>query len=159
MRASTFAAVMLCTIPCNAAERPPERWYGWQIATADAIAVTAAGAGYLALGPSRSFGADVLVIGGGAALYLIVPPIIHAGHEQGTNALESLLVRAAAPILVGVSCKCGVGVAVGAGGAALADAALIAWMPAPSWRTSTAAFTPYAMPINAGATFGVHIAL
>lgn len=158
MRAALCAAVMLCAMPCGAGEKRAETWYGWQIATADAITVTATGIGYLATHHS-SVGGEVIVLVAGGFLYVVVPPIIHGGQGQGTNAFESLLVRLTAPLVLGVVCKCGVGAAVGAGGAALADAALISWKPAPSWRTSTAAIAPYVIPRNDGATFGVRVTL
>ena len=80
-------AVGLATAPSSA--RADERWYGWKTLAADG-------------------GAYVMVVGGGvgdndtamaagAAIYLLLPPTIHAYHEEYARAGLSLGLRAGLP--------------------------------------------------------------
>lgn len=133
----TLAAlvVLLSSAAALADEPPPEhRWYGSRVIIADALSTSVAVAGVM----MRS----EVVAKVGVAGYLVAPPLIHAAHENGLEAVGSLAIRAALPIAgarVGLEmCNTGdgstddctghvmLGLVAGAGVAMILDAALLA---------------------------------
>ncbi len=66
-----------------------DEWYGWETHAVDAAALTMVGVG-------EHVRSDDLR-GLGLALYLAVPPMIHAAERGGTRAFQSLAARAGIP--------------------------------------------------------------
>jgi hypothetical protein len=134
-----------------------EVFYGWQTATADAVAV-----GMLLLGANFKDRGVVPFEVLGVAAYTLAPPTVHVGHGAVIHAIESLVLRAVLPLAgfsigyfssgarsdVSVAARMHEGELTALPGAALAaavDAAFLGW---DRWSTQPAA------PRQAGLGFG-----
>lgn len=135
---------------------PREHWYGWQILLSDATSLT------LGVATSETWVA--------APGYLLVPPLIHAFHGQGTRALASAGMRIGLPLLgytiaseglrgcwsdEGSACNPGlfvIGFIVGISAVGIDPA--LAYEPQPSERTGSS-FVPRILISDREARFGL----
>jgi hypothetical protein len=125
----------------------PRRWYGWQVMSADAIALAAAGSTALV---ADAVDGDPSTVGGAvfAGGYVLGGPTVHALQGRYGRAAGSLALRVGGPLLFGVlgyhldpgdgggedadediADSAQLGIAVGTVGALLLDWTSLAWAP------------------------------
>jgi len=160
----------------TAVARPPERWYGWQVAMLDGLGVAfglALAATEPRTGITRDWGPLARAAAGFYTVGFFLPPLVHFVHGRPARALGAWAARgliAPVTLLLGMGGYCAatggargcVGVGASAGflagmaAAAVFDIAGLAWEPQPSSAPGPASghVVPAAYPVAGGAVVG-----
>jgi hypothetical protein len=101
--ARAAAAPPMSPDPDPASPAPPSPagpvWYGGTMLLVDTAGLGLAAAGVMSLASPSGSAAGLVPVGGGAILYLVSGPTMHAVHHEGTKAGLSVVLRLAAPIV------------------------------------------------------------